>query len=260
VPERAQSNGRSDRTADFSQARAFKNYDWHWHRTGWIVGGLFALVAPYTVLLWKRQRFPAAAKEIAILCVTLITLAVLFNFRSVRYMVPIVPSLCLLLAAVLHRFLEQRSSIRIAAAVLLALILTAGVTQAELQMYFRQRNISGEIVHGKIQVHVGEKNVADEKRIAEELRALQREDTRMVLIKAVQGGGDVLYDSFYLFHGNLLFPVAKLTVDQLRHAPPPPPVLGVCVQRDFPVVQEISPNVKVEFTQAQFILWRVNVE
>jgi 4-amino-4-deoxy-L-arabinose transferase-like glycosyltransferase len=228
--------------------------------TAWIVGGLFAFVAPFTVLLWKRQRFSAAAKEIAILCIALIILALLFNFRSVRYIVPIVPSLCLLLAIVLHRFLEQRSAIRIAAMVLLALILTAGVTQAELQMYFRKRNVSGKIVHGKPELHIGEKNVADEKRVAEELGSLQREDAKMVLIKAVQVGSDLLCDSFYLFHGNLRFPVAKLTVEELRRSPPPPLVLGVCVQRDFPVVQELYPNVKVEFTRAQFILWSVNAE
>jgi len=52
-------------------------------------------------------------------------------------MVPIVPSLCLLLAVVFHRFLEQRSPGRIVAAVLLALMLIAGLTQAEIQFYLR---------------------------------------------------------------------------------------------------------------------------
>jgi hypothetical protein len=100
----------------------------------------------------------------------------------------------------------------------------------------------------------------DEKRVVEELGALQREGIKMVLIKAVQGGGDLLYDSFYLFHGNLRFPVAKQTVDELRATPLLPPVLGVCVAHDFPVVQEVYPNVQTQFTRAQFILWRVNAE
>jgi hypothetical protein len=226
--------------------------------TPWIVGGLFAFVAPFVVLLWRKQRFSGAAKEIAILCIALIALAVLFNFRSVRYTVPIVPCLCLLLAVVFHRFLEQRSSMRTAAAVLLALILTVGVTQTEVQMYFRRMNVSTSFAHGKMQLYVRQKQTADEKRVAEELGGLQREGTKMVLIKAVQVGGDLLYDSFYLFHGNLRFPVAKLTVDQLRRAPPSPPVLGVCVERDFPVVREVYPNVQVQFTRAQFILWRAD--
>ncbi len=228
--------------------------------TAWIVGGLFAFIAPFAVLFWRKQRFPAAAKEIAILCIALTILAVLFNFRSIRYAVPIIPSLCLLLAVVLHRLLENPSSVRIGAAILIALILTAGITQAEIQLYFRQRNISVKIVDRRLQLHVGEKNVADEKRVAEELGALQREDIKTVLIKAAQGGSDLLFDSFYLFHGNLRFPVEKLTVDELRRTPPRPPVVGVSVQCDFPVIQQVYPNVKIEFTRAQFIVWRVNAE
>lgn len=63
-----------------------------------------------------------------------------------------------------------------------------------------------------------------------------------------------------MFYGNLRFPVRRLTVEQVRQAPQSPPVIGVCVQRDFPVVQKVYPNVKVEFTRAQFILWRVTGE
>jgi hypothetical protein len=70
---------------------------------------------------------------------TTIALAVLFNFRSVRYIVPIVPGLCLVLAIVLERFLEQRSSIRIGAAALVTLILIASLPQTEIQIYLRQR-------------------------------------------------------------------------------------------------------------------------
>src|SRR5437879_11329844 len=66
--------------------------------TAWIGAGFFAFIAPFAVLLWKQQRFSAAARELASLCLAVIALAVLFNFRSVRYIVPIVPSLCLLLA------------------------------------------------------------------------------------------------------------------------------------------------------------------
>ena len=72
--------------------------------------------------------------------------------------------------------------------------------------------------------------------------------------------GDLRYDSFFLFHGNLRFPVAKLTVDELRGAPPPPPLLGVCVAPDLPVVQEIYGNVQTQFARAQFVLWRVDAK
>jgi hypothetical protein len=144
--------------------------------------------------------------------------------------------------------------------VLLALILVASLTQAEIQIYLRQRNASLQMEAGKIKLRTREKGIADEKRVVEELGALQQEGTRMVLVKAIQGGSDLLYDSFYLFHGNLRYPVTKLTVDELRVARPPPPLLGVCVAHDFPVVQQVYPNVQTQFSRAQFMLWRVDAE
>ena len=228
--------------------------------TAWLGGGAFAVVAPFVVLFWKRQRFSEATREIAILCLTLIALAVLFNFRSVRYIVPIVPCLCLLLAIVFHRLLEQRSLTRVSAAVLLALILIAGLAQSQIQIYLRQRNAWGKMVQGELKLRVPEKNIPEAKRVAEELGALQREDTKIVLIKPSQPEGDLRYDSFFLFHGNLRFPVAKLRVGELRGASPSAPVLGVCVVRDFPVVQEAYPQVQTLFTRAQFIVWRVDAK
>jgi hypothetical protein len=70
-------------------------------------------------------------------------------------------------------------------------------------------------------------------------------------------GGDLLLDSFYLFHGNFRFPVAKYTVDEIRSNPPKPPLIGACVTRDFPVVQKMYSNVRVQLTRAQFVCWRV---
>jgi len=241
-------------------ARPYFEIPFRLSTTAWIGGGLFAIIALLLVLLWKQERFSGAPRELAVLCAALIALAVVFNFRSVRYIVPIVPCLCLLLAVVFDFFLEQRSAVRSAAAVLLAAILITALTQTEIQIYLRERNAKLQMDHGRIKVRRAEEKVADEQRVAEELGASQRAGTKMVLIKAVQGGSDLLYDSFYLFHGNLRFPVTKLTVDELRSAPPPSPVLGVCVARDFPVVQEAYGGVQTQFTRAQFILWRVDAE
>jgi Dolichyl-phosphate-mannose-protein mannosyltransferase len=72
--------------------------------------------------------------------------------------------------------------------------------------------------------------------------------------------GLAFFTTFAIFRGNLRFPVAKLTVDELRGAPPPPPILGVCVARDFPLVQAVYSKVQMQFTRAQFILWRVDAE
>jgi 4-amino-4-deoxy-L-arabinose transferase-like glycosyltransferase len=224
-------------------ARPYFEVPFRLSTTAWIGAGLFAFLAPFAVLLWRKQIFSRPTKELAILCLALIALAALLNFRSVRYMVPIGPSLCLLLAVIFHRFLEPRSRTRIVAAVVLASTLIAGLTQPEIQFHLRQRNAWAKIVNGKMEVSVVDENVADEKRVAEALGTLQQEGTKIVLIKPVQGERDMRYDSFFLFHGNLRFPVAKLTVDELRRAPPPPPVLGVCFARDFPVVQEVYSNV-----------------
>lgn len=59
---------------------------------------------------------------------------------------------------------------------------------------------------------------------------------------------------------DLRFPVTKLTVNDLLGVPPQPPVIGVSVARDFPVVQQVCPKVQTQFSRAQFMLWRVDAE
>lgn len=201
--------------------------------------GFLSLLAPFVLLFSKKERPSAVVREIAIVTLALIALIIVSNFRSVRYIVPIVPCLCLLLALVFLRFLKQPSAVRNRAIAVLGVVLIAGFAQAETQIVLRH------------------KNVRDENLIAEKLGALQRPETKTVLIKAVKTGNDLLWDSFYLFHGNLQFPVSKLTVDEIRRDPPKPPLIGACVARDFPIVKEFYPNVEVEFTRAQFICWRV---
>jgi len=68
----------------------------------------------------------------------------------------------------------------------------------------------------------------------------------------------LFYDSFYLFHGNLQYPVAQCTLEEIQRFRPDPPLLGVCVVRDFPVIQQLYPGVLGQFRRAQFIIWRVN--
>lgn len=201
--------------------------------------GLFLLLAPIAVLLWKRANFTATSVELSIVCLVLVSLEVLSNFRHVRYIEAIIPALCVLLAIVLLRFFEQRGAARLVAASLVAILFIAGLVQIELQIRFRR------------------KDLADEKRVAEELGRLQREGVPIVLVKAVKVGSDLHFDSFYLFHGGLRFPITKCTVDEIKQSPLRSPLIGVCVARDFPVVQSAYPAVKVQFTRAQFILWRV---
>ena len=78
-----------------------------------------------------------------------------------------------------------------------------------------------------------------------------------MLVKAIKPGADLLWDSFYLFHGKLNSAVTKYTVDEIRATPPLPPLIGVCVARDLPLLQQLYPNLQVSLTRAKFVCWEV---
>jgi 4-amino-4-deoxy-L-arabinose transferase-like glycosyltransferase len=202
------------------------------------VCGFFVLAAPFAVLFWKNLGSPA--REISIASLALLVLEIVFNFRHVRYIEPIIPALCLLLAIITARLLRYPRPARVATIGILTILLLAGFVQTKLQIDFRRQ-----------------KDFTDEKRVAEELGTLQRPNLRTVLVKAVNVGSDLHFASFYLFHGNLRFPVEKYTVEEIRQFPPSPPMIGVCVTRDFPAVQTAYPSAKVQFARAQFIVWSV---
>jgi len=210
-------------------------------RDGGLVG-FFLLLSPFGTLFSTKDKPAPAVREIAIVSLAVIALAIVSNFRGVRYILPILPCLCFLLALLLQRFLCRESRVRVAVMVGLVVLLLAGFIQAELKMIFRQ------------------KDAADEKVIAEKLGTLQQSGAATVLIKATHTGKDLMWDSFYLFHGNFRFPVASYTVEEIRRRTPKPPLVGACVVRDFPVVREVYPNVQVELARAQFICWRVPAE
>jgi 4-amino-4-deoxy-L-arabinose transferase-like glycosyltransferase len=203
--------------------------------------GFFLLLAPLTILIWRKGGFSRPASEISIIYLALMAFETVFGFRHVRYIESIIPAMCLLLAMVLHRLLERGRALQVAACTLMAVLVLAGLSQAKLQLDYRRR-----------------KDFSDEKRVAEELGTLQKEGVRTILIKAIKVGSDLHFASFYLFHGNLRFPVTKYTVDEIRQSPPSPPIMGVCVARDFPAVQAVYPNAKMQFTRAQFIIWSVD--
>ena len=96
--------------------------------------------------------------------------------------------------------------------------------------------------------------------IARKLGTLQQPGTETLLIKGIIPGSDLLWDAFYLFHGNFRFPLTRLTTDELRANPPKPPLIGASVARDFAVVKELYPNVQIELTRAQFICWQVRAQ
>jgi 4-amino-4-deoxy-L-arabinose transferase-like glycosyltransferase len=201
--------------------------------------GFLSLLALFLILFSQTQRSSFAVREVAIVSLLVIALAVLSNFRSARYVIPVVPSLCFLLALVFYGFLKHPPPVRMRAIAALLILLSAG------------------FVHAKIHIDLSQRNVADEKAIAEKLGELQQKGTKTVLIKTIIQGNDLLWDSFYLFHGNFRFPITKLTVDEIRHDPPKPPLIGACIARDFPIVRELYPNVEIRLKRAQFISWQV---
>lgn len=201
--------------------------------------GLISFAAAFVILFSKKERPSAGVREIAIISLAVIALAVITNFRGVRYIVPIIPCLCFLLALLFHRFLERGSIVRRRTAAVLIVLLIA------------------DFVHSTITINRRRKDVADEKLAAEKLGTLQQSGTKTVLINAEEPGKGLWWYSFYLFHGNLRFPVEACTTDQIHRDPPKPPLVGVCVVDDLPVVREVYPNVQVEFVRTQFVCWRV---
>jgi hypothetical protein len=200
------------------------------------------LIAIFVILFSKTRRPAPAVREIALVTLAFLALAVVSNFRHIRYAIPVVPSLCFLLALVFYRFLKQSPPARTRAIAALVVLLTAG------------------FVHAKIHIDGRRKNVADEKVVAEKLGDLQKPGTKIVLVEAIHLGGDLMWDSFYLFHGNFRFSLERYTVDKIRRDPPKPPLIGVCVTRDFPSIKELYPNVQVELSRAQFICWQAPAE
>jgi len=112
-------------------------------------------------------------------------------------------------------------------------------------------------MQAKLKIVLRQKDVANEKVVAEKLGALQQPGTKTVLVEAINLGGDLMWDSFYLFHGNFRFPLERYTADEIRRNPPKPPLIGACVARDFSVIREVYPAVQVQFARAQFICWQV---
>jgi 4-amino-4-deoxy-L-arabinose transferase-like glycosyltransferase len=201
--------------------------------------GLLSLIALFVILFSKWVQSTFAIREIAMMTLAFLVLAIVSNFRDIRYVIPALPALCFLLGLVIYRFLKQPPPIRTAAVAALVILLTAG------------------IVHAKIHINHRRRDVSDEKMVAEKLGELQRSDTKTILIKAIKPGNDLLWDSFYLFHGNLRSRAIKFTPDEIRANRPEPPLVGACVARDFPVVKELYPSVEVELTRAQFVCWSV---
>lgn len=205
--------------------------------SGWAGGG-FALVAAMFTIFRGRSNTPRPLVEISIVSGTIVVLAVIFNFRSVRYVLPMVPCLSLVLAFWLDRFLEGTRRLRTVTIAFLVLLVAGGFIQAEIKMHH----------HGP--------DARSEQRVAQELGVAQRNGVRTVLLEPSGKKSDLRSNAFYLFHGNLHFPLQRWTISQFRETPPMRPVVGVCLDRDFPVVQTIYPEAKIDIAAGSWIGWQ----
>jgi 4-amino-4-deoxy-L-arabinose transferase-like glycosyltransferase len=220
--------------------------------------GFVMLISPFIVLFWKNGRFSTAIRELALVSLILIVLAIVTNFRQVRYVIPIIPCLCIVIAFIFYRLFEERAGVCRLAIAGLCVLLCAGFAETKIQInHMEGKQDRGDKINTLLPFLTVPKDVTDEKLIAEKLGTLQQRGTKTLLIESKKPGTDLLWDSFYLFHGNLLVPVKEYTLDEFRAVRPQPPLIGVCVVRDFPGIQELYPTVQIQLSRSKFVCWRV---
>ena len=199
--------------------------------------GAFALAALFLLPYTTKNKTRSAAAELSFLCLSLIVLSVISNLRSIRYLLPIVPCLCLLLSFFLSWMLERRRTIYTVAFSLIMGLSAAGFPIGQMLITKNRRDYSDQV------------------RIAQQLSAKQTGDRQSVIVEADNG---MLAEEFYLFYGNLHFHLANFTVDQMRENPPSPPLIGICNARDLPIVQERFPNLSIQLAIGTFNCWEVD--
>jgi 4-amino-4-deoxy-L-arabinose transferase-like glycosyltransferase len=205
--------------------------------TTWPCGAV-ALFAAVAVHFGRTKDSSPAVAEISIVVLTMLGLLVLLSFRSARYMVPMLPCFCVLLALFLFRLWEHRRPV--------TLFVLLFVTVCSLL----GPEITRRIIEGRRKDH------SEQKLIAEKLGALQQgQATQIVILEPDKG---VLPEQFYLFYGNLRTPVETWSVTKMQAAHPSHTAIGACNIRDLNAVRENYRDVTIELTQGEFICWRAN--
>ncbi|MDQ2824040.1 MAG: glycosyltransferase family 39 protein [Verrucomicrobiota bacterium] len=200
--------------------------------------GLVALFAAVAVHFGRNKDSRPAVVEISIVSLAMLFLIVLLGFRNGRYLMPLLPYLCVLLAPFLFWLWEQRRPVT---SFVLLFVAVSSLLGPE---------IGRRIVEGRRQ------DYSQQKLIAKKLGTLQQgEGTQVVILEPNKG---VLPEQFYLFYGNLRGPVETWSVAKMREAHPARFAIGVCNIRDFDAVRENYHDVTIEMAQGQFICWRAN--
>jgi 4-amino-4-deoxy-L-arabinose transferase-like glycosyltransferase len=196
--------------------------------------GAFALLAVFYFI--RENRSHPIRAEFALVCLAVIFLGVISNLRSARYLVPILPIVALLLAILVHLLFEQR---RRAATITAVAILVLSAAGLEVSRQFIERR---------------RKDYSAQRRVAEELGRLQKPNVQLVV---VDPNRHVLREPFFLFYGELRFPVIGVPAADLAGTKLQTPAAGVCAVRDLPLLQSKFPNLTIALRSGEFVCWNV---
>ena len=197
--------------------------------------GIFAFLSAF-YFIRERRSHPALA-ELAMICIGTILLGILFNFRSARYVVPILPALALLLAVFVHLLLEQKRRAAITIAIVILFLSAVGLEVSRQLINRRRKDHSAQL------------------RVAEELGRQQNAETQLVVVDPDK---HVLPEQFFLFYGGLRFPLTLVFVDDLPRMNLQTPAAGVCAVRDLPLVQGKFANLSIARRSGEFVCWNAH--
>lgn len=194
--------------------------------------GIFALAA---AIYWLRRRDDRVLAEMALVSLAVIVVGVVFGFRSARYVMPVLPLLCLLLAAGLSElYARGRRGIFFGTLAAVVVLASAGWLVTKQTFDRRRKDHSAEL------------------RAAEALAKLARSRARLILLEPDKR---ILPIQFYLFYGQLQRPVEACTLSQLSALSSALPAAGVCDRADFFAVRAHFPSAVIREESGRTICW-----
>jgi len=198
--------------------------------------GIFALAAAIAVLASSKFREDIALRELAVVALSVLVLLVAFGFRSVRYILPIIPLLSLMVAAVILPLPKPRPIVARIALVVTVALFFAGIVESVIVLRGRRHDVTNEL------------------KIARRLHDLEKPGVSTLVIRT--HFKEVGYATFYLFYGELRFPVTELMSEEITKAKITPPAIGVSTERDFQVLREKLPKAVIDLQSADLVCWR----
>ena len=193
--------------------------------TTWLCGGP-ALAAAFLLPFLIKNKARNAATELSFLSLLIVALCILSNTRQVNYLGPILPCLCLILAFLMCWMREQGRAIYTAAFLAVLILAMEGWVVTQLSINHDRKD------HWKYGVR---QDISAHAQIARQLATRQNTPRRLVVVEA---DNHMLPEEFYLFYGDLNSHLANYTIDQIRQAPPAPPLVGISTTEDLLLIQK----------------------